>query len=233
MRFAGLSPAEFHVRTETAQRFLGSAYDSVQGVLASLQVIRDLRKQLTGDVRGRLTAQEEDLLRASLVFAGAGLDATLKQLIRDTLPALLEINAEAHLKFEAFAERRISAIDGVDPKMLARYLASPTPREQLIDDYVYELTGSSLQSAEEVQRTAGALGITDDGLRRRIAGLRPVFEARNEISHELDLQSPERPGDRTRRFRRIQPTADLCHEALEVCQLIVNAVIRLIPGGQQ
>ncbi len=30
-----------------------------------------------------------------MVFAGAGLDATPKQLIRDTLPVLLEVNDEA------------------------------------------------------------------------------------------------------------------------------------------
>ena len=54
---------------------------------------------------------------------------------------------------------------------------------------------------------------------------RDVFVARNEISHELDLQRPGRRGDRTRRSRGIQPTADHCHEACEVCQLIVNCVV--------
>ena len=150
MRFGGLSPAKFHPATETAQRFLASAYDSVDAVLGTLETIRELRKQQTGDVRGRLTAQEEDL-RAAIVFAGAGLDATLRQLIRDTLPSLLEISAEAHEKFEIFAEQRIRSADSTDPKMLARYLTSPAPRIRLIVDYVYFLTGSSLQSAEEVQ----------------------------------------------------------------------------------
>jgi hypothetical protein len=35
-------------------------------------------------------SNEEDLLRAAIVFTGAGLDATLKQVIRDALPSLLE-----------------------------------------------------------------------------------------------------------------------------------------------
>ncbi len=112
--------------------------------------------------------------------------------------------------------------------MIARYLTSPDPRGRLIEDYVYELTGSSLQSAEEVQKTAGALGVQDEALRKRITGLRTLFVARNEISHELDLQRPGQPGDRTRRSRRIQATKNLCQEGLEVGQLIINAVGGLI-----
>ena len=228
VRLPALSPVVAHRLTETAQRFLDSAYDSVKAVLATLDTIRDVRKQQTGDVRGRLTAQEEDLLRAAIVFPGAGLDATLKQLIRDTLPDLLESSTDAHEKFETFATERISSVEGADPKMVARYLTSQVPRDRLIDDYVWALTGSSLQSAEEVQRTAGALGITDSDLRKRISNMRPVFVARNEISHELDLQRPGRPGDRTRRSRGMQPSAELCHQALDIGQAIVNAVVPLL-----
>jgi hypothetical protein len=36
--------------------------------------------------------------------------------------------------------------------MIARYLASADPRARLIEDYIYDLTGSSLQSAEESGR---------------------------------------------------------------------------------
>lgn len=72
-------------------------------------------------------------------------------------------------------------------------------------------------------KTAAALGIDDGELRKRIAGLRTLFTARNEVSHALDLRRPERPGDRTRRSRAIGPTKSLCEEGLEVAQLIVNA----------
>jgi hypothetical protein len=112
--------------------------------------------------------------------------------------------------------------------MIARYLTSPNPRTRLIEDYIYSLTGSSLQSAEEVQKTAGALGIEDPELRKRINGLQPLFVARNQISHELDLQSPERRGDRQRRSRRMGPTVKLCHEGFEVAQLTVNAAGALL-----
>lgn len=213
---------------ETAQRFLSSAHESVQGVLQSLKTVRERRRDEGGDIRGRLTSPEEDLLRAAVVFTGAGLDATLKQLIRDTLPTLLETNDQAHEKFEAFATDRLGTGEIADTKVIARYLTSPDPRTRLIEDYIYELTGSSLQSAEEVQKAAGALGVDDAELRTRIKGLRNLFVARNEISHELDLQRPEQRADRTRRSRAMGPTEELCQEGLDVAQLIINAVGELM-----
>ena len=209
--------------TDTAQRFLASAFDSVDAVLETLEKLRVIRQQAGGDIRGRLTSNEEDLLRAAIVFTGAGLDATLKQLIRDTLPQLLDISTQAHEKFETFAAQRLGTGEIADTKIIARYLISADPRERLIEDYIYDLTGSSLQSAEEVGKVAGALGIDDQALRRRIERLKSLFVARNEVSHELDLQRPEQPGDRTRRTRPLGQTKELCQEGLEVAQLMLNA----------
>jgi hypothetical protein len=223
-----LSPACGEPGTDTAQRFLTSAFESVEAVFQTLRTVRQLRREETGDIRGRLTSPEEDWLRAAVVFTGAALDAALKQLIRDMLPVLLERNEQAHEKFEAFAADRLGTGEIADTKMIARYLTSPDPRARLIEDYIYELTGSSLQSAEEVQRTAGALGINDAELRKRISDLKTLFVARNEISHELDLQRPEQPGDRTRRSRRIEGTKALCQEGLEVAQLILNGAGNLV-----
>jgi hypothetical protein len=175
MQLKGLSPACYVAGTETAQRFLAGAYDSVEAVLGNLQLIRSMREAETGDIRGRLTANEEDLLRAAIVFTGAGLDATLKQLIRDTLGALLKSSDLSHEKFEEFAAKRLRTGEIAEPKMIARYLTSETPRELLIEDYIYDLTGSSLQSAEEVDRAAGALGIDDGGLRKRDQGAAPAL----------------------------------------------------------
>src|SRR5438874_7971944 len=80
MQLRGLSPAISATGTETSQRFLASAYDSVEAVLENLSKIRELRReQGTGDIRGRLPPNEEDLLRAAIVFTGAGLDSVLKR----------------------------------------------------------------------------------------------------------------------------------------------------------
>jgi hypothetical protein len=228
MHLSGLSAACLHPATDTSQRFLAGAYDAVEAVLENLAKVRELRRQETGDIRGRLPANEEDLLRAAIVFTGAGLDATLKQLIRDTLPQMLDSSTQAHEKFEAFASERLGTGDIADTRAIARYLTSADPRDRLIEDYIYDLTGSSLQSAEEVQKAAGALGIDDGGLRKRISGLKRLFIARNQISHELDLQRPENRGDRARRTRSIGPTKTLCHEGLEVGQLVINGVGALL-----
>lgn len=216
----GLRPAVTVPATEKAQRFLGSAYDAVNGVLTSLETVREAR----GRTRGRLTSNEEDLLRAAIVFAGAGLDATVKQLLRHALPVLLDSgNWQATEKFETFAVGRVGT--DAEPRNLARYLTAVHPRSALIEDYVYALTGSSLQSAEEMSNAAGALGIDERNLRRDINALRdPFFKARNKVAHELDLSHPERPGDRSRAGRGSRDTVTICHEALDVTQRLINEV---------
>jgi hypothetical protein len=231
VQLPGLPPRTDDPTVDTAQRFLASAYDSVEAVLEILTGVRKGRKERGTDIRGRLPANEEDLLRAALVFTGAGLDATLKQLIRDTLPILLESNDQAHSKFEDFALKSLGTADLANLKMLARYLTSANPRQRLIEDYIYNLTGSSLQSAEEVRKAASALGVDDPVLHKRISGLRDLFIAWNQISHELDLQRTEKQGDRSRRSRGLNPTKKLCHEGLEVGQLIVNEVGALLRRG--
>lgn len=211
--------------TEKAQRFLESAHDSVESILGdSLDILRAAR----GYERGRLRSAEEDLIRAGIVFTGAGLDATLKQLIKDTLPAALERSDQARQMFVGFAERQLGTGEWADKKEVARYLLIEDPRAQLIDEYIYYLTGASLQSAEEVEKTARALGIEDRDLLKRVGGLKPLFKARNQVSHELDLQELERPGERTRRGRALYDTAEMCSGGLEVAQEIVNAVGELI-----
>ena len=134
MALKGLSPAEFGPGVDTAERFLAGAYDSVDGLLETLETLRGIRKDLQCDIRGRMPENEADLLRAAVVFAGAGLDATLKELIRDTLPLLLECNDQARDKFEEFAADRLRTGDTVDAKVLARYLTSSDPRNRLIED---------------------------------------------------------------------------------------------------
>lgn len=194
-----------HDATDKSQRYLEGAHEAVEAVFDTLYKIRQLRKAEGGGIQGQLTNNENDQLRAAIVFSGAGLDATLKQMIRDTLPMVLEAgNEQAHKKFEDFAHERLGTGEIADTQAIARYLTSASPRERLIEDYIYELTGSSLQSSEEVQKVAGALGVDDKDLRKKIGELKPLFTARNEISHELDLQSPEKPGDRTRRSRTDQ-----------------------------
>lgn len=191
-------------------------------------MFREFRRQEGQSLRGRLTQSEEDLLRASILFTGAGLDATLKQLVRDTLVYLVEANRQAEERFNEYASGALLDSGEVSSKKLATLFISRNPRQALIESYISTLTGPSLQSAEQVGGVVSALGIDRAELRRRVNGLRPLFVARNQIAHELDLQRPERPSDRHRRTRRIHESRDLAHEGLEVGQLILNEVANLL-----
>jgi predicted phosphoribosyltransferase len=75
-----------------------------------------------------------------------------------------------------------------------------------------------------VDTVASALGIDDKAVRKAIPDLKPLFVARNEISHELDLQRLEKPGDRTRRSRPMGDTKKICDAGFRTGQQIVNAV---------
>src|SRR5439155_14561809 len=93
----------------------------------------------------------------------SGLDGALKRLILESLSTLISKYDSVHDAFEKFTQKRlqigeVDATSGVSPKILARILAASDSRTQLIEDYVYELTGDSLQSTEQLFKTCAALG---------------------------------------------------------------------------
>jgi hypothetical protein len=214
----------FHRHTETAQRFLASAYDSVGELLDMMATVRELRHQVGVTRRGRLSQNEEDLLRAVIMFGGAGLDATLKQLVRDTLPHLVDSNDDAHEGFKTYTARAIADGSQVAPKKVASLLISRNPRQALIEEYILALTTPSLQSVQQVTSVVSALGVSTQGLRQQIADLKPLFVARNQIAHELDLRRPDHTSDKNRRARVLNESRRLAYKGLAVGQLIINEV---------
>lgn len=224
----GLEPAVICAQTETAQRFLASAFDSVAAMFDNMESLRQMRKSLGRNIQGRLPGNEEDLLRAAILFSGAGMDSALKRLIVDALPDLLDVTPVAHEKLELFLVSRMKADSAASS--LARYLLAPSSRSKVIGDYIWALTGESLQSVEQVAKAAGALGLNDRDLRQEIAGLRALFTARNKISHELDLQRTQKQGDRSRVSRKVSDTKVLAHSGLNVVQKIVNGVATSLGG---
>lgn len=167
---------------------LKHAHDSASALLKAFNLAKSQRGGKV--VRGMTTDPEQDLLRAMLVMAAAGLDAMAKQLIEDSLPALVQIDPAVKKGLETFIARRIKG-DGESTrglsggKFVARILAAPSHQAQVIREYIEELTGGSLQSVGELRRTAEALGVritaTDDRT------LQPIFNIRNTIIHELDM----------------------------------------------
>jgi len=174
-------------------------YEYTHASASSLVVAFDDAKAKRGNPRGILTDQEQDILRAALVMCCAGVDAALKQAIRDCFEHLLEKSKAVRDGFERFIRKRISGEGDVlelaaGAKFLALVLAEKEPRTKLIEEYIRELTGDSLQSVDEVLRTTAALGLENKTLGLDVDRLKNVFVIRNKIIHELDLdlKAPKR-----------------------------------------
>lgn len=186
----------------------------------SRAVDRKLQKK---ELRGHLSKSEVDILRAVITFAGAGLDAALKKLIKDTVREIAVRNPLAKRKFLDFLDRHLAGTDmPINRRLLAEVLIDGRgPQAALLDHYERELTGDSLQSSEQVSVVCGALGIEDRHIRERLkpsAPLDKMFRARNDIVHQLDLT------DTGRKPRNLKDVRVFAVESLKVTQEIINAV---------
>lgn len=190
---------------------------------AATDFLSTFQKSREGKGRGRSTDADQDLLRAMLVFATAGLDAMFKELVRRALPVLIDggIGGKA---FESFITRRAEGAGPVDHKFLAEVLASLSPRGYLIRAWVTELTGGSLQSVDAVLKTASAFDIQFPEIFKDTSernALKEVFEARNQIIHEMDLEFTERSA---RRLRKIEDMRRFTEQVFQTGARILAAV---------
>ncbi len=199
----------------SAYTILVGAYDAASSFLVHLENSRRNRK-----AKGSLTNQEQDLLRAMFIFACAGLDSTLKQLVRDALPLVVDRHEGARSNFRLFVEKRLARQGGPDPRLLSKLFTEENPRSVLLAELVLELTSQSLQSKEQVLRTASYFDIPSDNLTSDIAKLSKVFQSRNEISHELDVDQNQPTGHRRPRHKTdmIEQTAIILQLATAILQ---------------
>ncbi len=218
-------------QTAAVQERLDAAAKSVNNVLLTMELARAADRDLKQkEVRGRLSETHVDLLRAAIAFAGAGLDASLKELIRTTIREVWKHNELSRNKFREFVVSHLAPAGGaVSALRLADVLtAGRGPHDELLDEYEKSLTGGSLQSAQQVGVVCGALGINQRNFRERLKDggvLDQMFRARNEIIHELDLIATGR------RPRKLETAREYATEALAITQEIVNAVARALGGA--
>jgi hypothetical protein len=111
------------------------AHDTAESLLQSFADVRTAR-----NAKGAPTDEEQDLLRAMVVFAGAGIDSMTKQLIRDTLPILVAGSSQARNRIERLGARHLRRGSGeeddavgeglqtVNPQRLAKILLADSPR---------------------------------------------------------------------------------------------------------
>lgn len=234
-----VAPAEIvSGKLPEVQNAIRAALDSTDSALAMGTLMNRFLKLADGkSQQGLWVPQAVDSLRAALLFASAGLDTSLKRLVRHALPQLASWDSDVEKHFRKWAEQRVgdSATGAVQAKELVHILLGQgaSPRDVLMGRWVYELTDGSAQSVERVDELAQALGVTDRAIRARTANketstLKAAFAARNEIAHELDVTDPEAEArqrlEKIRRYRKATDIRAWCTELLDVTQQITNNV---------
>ncbi|MFJ4075958.1 hypothetical protein [Curtobacterium sp. NPDC089991] len=207
----------------TSQRFLATAYDSVANLIEKVYpAVKGAPR------RGRLTDPEQDVFRSAVVFAGAGVDTTLKQALRDAAPLQASFSKEGRAQFQRWVTGYIQQSNAVDAKKVSALLiAEPNPARELQRLYIEQLTDHSLQSQDQVKATLVALGLEGSkALFRDSSVVNPLFKARNEIAHAMDMtdHAARGVGDRTRNDRKIETYVNICHAGLDYCQRVLNAL---------
>jgi len=202
---------------------LAYAHESCSAILGAYTLV----KQQRAATRGMTTDQEQDLLRAMLVMAAAGLDGMLKQLIRDTIKRLVPLDPGVKEGFETFVARQI----GTDAEsfkkrsgaeFLARVLTAPTPADELIELYIEKLTGPSLQSANELFNAANALGVAPHTVGIDKKNIQPIIDLRNKIIHEFDMNLSGQ--QRKRNLRKQKDMVANVDELFKIGQGLLQAV---------
>ena len=128
-----------------------------------------------------------------LVFASAGLDSLVKRAVEDALPSVIKRDAEAREQLRDFVERQLGRNEQPNYPMMASLFAAESPIDEMTALLVRHLTDNSLQSVDELLRVASYFAIERNAIIRNLDGLRGVFHARNQIVHEMDIDSSRPP----------------------------------------
>ena len=108
---------------------------------------------------GPATHAEQDLNRAMLVFACAGLDVLVKQLVKTKLPRLVEVDKAVTEKFKQYVKKGLEKNEKDILNTVALALIDQNPRAMLLREYIASMTEESLQSVEELHRVSSAAGL--------------------------------------------------------------------------
>ena len=164
-----------------------------------------------------------------MTFASSGLDSMIKQLVVDALPSVIDHHEGARPEFQKFVERRLRKSDEghLDNKFIASALVRHNPRGHLVGRFVMRLTSRSLQSVEGIQRAGAAFDIKSNVLTPDLNALKEVFDARNQIVHEMDVDFTD--PSRHRRARTSSDMLDKTNALFEVSLHFLDAVDQRLP----
>jgi hypothetical protein len=210
-------PKPTHTALLSAHSILERACDATEAFIAAFATVRKARK-----AKGTATDHEQDLMRAALMFATAGLDSLVKQLVRDTLQTVIGKNKGAHAQFTDYVTSRLKRTDGPDLRFLAEAIAADKPTRHLQQQLVAELTDASLQSKDQLLRVAAYFAIPANEIARDIGKLQVIFHARNQIAHEMDILLGQQ--NRGRRQRKAKLMKDYASAILGTALSFYTAV---------
>jgi hypothetical protein len=211
---------------------LKSTHETAEALLTAFDMLRKLRGG-----KGPPTEKEQDILRAMLVLVSGGFDSMLKNLIIRSIPHLAKTNSEIKYIVEKFIEKRLKSDDELEDskvsnKFLARVLFADSQQSQVINEFIKDLTSSSLQSQEEVFRAVNGLGLDPAKLNLKPLRLKEIFNIRNKIIHEFDIIF-DVPG-RNRVSRNRNDMIKCTNEILELSEMILVEVgknLTTFPSG--
>jgi hypothetical protein len=217
-----------------AWRYLGATHQSVSGLLDALHVLRLKGQQAKEETSGKLSADQQDLLRAALVFTSSGLDACLTRLLRDALPVLVATDAAAEKQFKKWVGTRLDgSATGKVTGELRQAILDRDPRARLVELYVKTISKPSLQGTGDLLAVRDALGLTAEQITGDVVDeLSSFFAARNEITHELDLVDPTGPGTPSRRPRGMDAVRSQCDDVLAFVTTIIRATAATVRAGR-
>ncbi len=225
-----------HEALKKSYDILKYAHDTAESFVEAFDIVRKARNAK----QGAPTDEEQDLLRAMVVFAGAGIDSMTKQLIRDALPVMVLTLPATRKTIEPLLARHLrrgsveSAWDDGDsssamnPRRLVGVLLADSPRAGLASLLIDDLTSGSLQSVEELLRAIAYFGLKPEHLLTDKATLQGIFECRNKIIHEMDIDF-EQP-NRNRFPRRKADMVKYATVLLRVSNSILTGVDEQLTG---
>lgn len=175
--------------------------------------------------------ENQNILRAIVLFSCAGVDAIVKQLINDTLEYVIEHDEGAFNQFKQFSTKKIQNKSETNFNLLTELLICENPRNILIFELKKELTQNSLQSADELFRVASYFNIETKKLEPDDKKLREIFRARNQITHELDvdMSSPEF----TLRNREKSIVKEYSDHLLELSENFIKLVSKMLKEKEE
>lgn len=182
-------------------------YNILSKTVDSVNSFNALYKAGRAGVKGPSTHDQQDLYRAMLIFACAGLDVFVKQLVKNKIPQLIIADKEAENKFKEYVKRGLKKDDKEILNTIALALIDNTPRDIFLKEYIKSMTGESLQSVSELRKVSESSGLDTKKIFNdtKTNMIKDAFIARNQIIHEMDISVGESAyrttGYRTRRQR--------------------------------